>query len=627
MSDVIHLLPDAIANQIAAGEVVQRPASALKELLENAVDAGATKVQVLVKDAGKTLIQVIDDGKGMSLTDARMSFERHATSKIRNSDDLFSIRTFGFRGEALASIAAVAQVEMKTRQKGEELGTLIQVEGSDVKKQEPTACPEGTCISMKNLFFNVPARRNFLKSNSVEMKHLVEEFQRVALSYPQIGFTLIQNDMELFNLSPGKLSQRIVGVFGKSYQEQLVACQEDTPHLNIKGYIGKPENSKKTRGEQYFFVNNRFIKSNYLHHAVINAYEGLMSSDMQPFYVLFLEIDPTHIDINVHPTKTEIKFDDERTVYAVIRSAVKQALGAHNVVPTLDFSLDVNFSDNWKNDHQQNFDVKKENTLGQEVIQRENSYKSFQSPGVKKQSVSGWERLFEQRDYTQVDEQPRGGSSGEDADVLTFSSKANENESQSLPFLEEREDSGATFQVELNFIVAQMSSGLLIVDQQSAHERILYERYIKQLNQASGASQQCLFPPHVQLSQSDFALVMDIKEELYSLGFVIVEFGKDTVLIQGVPADIQVNNEKTLFEGLLEQFKHFRSELSLDKRENLARSLARKSAIKKGTRLDTAEMEAIVGQLFACQNPNYGLSGNKTFVKLDLQKIHGFFTK
>lgn len=627
MSDVIHLLPDAIANQIAAGEVVQRPASALKELLENAVDAGATKVQVLVKDAGKTLIQVIDDGKGMSLTDARMSFERHATSKIRNSDDLFSIRTFGFRGEALASIAAVAQVEMKTRQKGEELGTLIQVEGSDVKKQEPTACPEGTCISMKNLFFNVPARRNFLKSNSVEMKHLVEEFQRVALSYPQIGFTLIQNDMELFNLSPGKLSQRIVGVFGKSYQEQLVACQEDTPHLNIKGYIGKPENSKKTRGEQYFFVNNRFIKSNYLHHAVVNAYEGLMSSDMQPFYVLFLEIDPTHIDINVHPTKTEIKFDDERTVYAVIRSAVKQALGAHNVVPTLDFSLDVNFSDNWKNDHQQNFDVKKENTLGQEVIQRENSYKSFQSPGVKKQSVSGWERLFEQRDYTQVDEQPRVGSSGEDADVLTFSSKANENESQSLPFLEEREDSGATFQVELNFIVAQMSSGLLIVDQQSAHERILYERYIKQLNQASGASQQCLFPPHVQLSQSDFALVMDIKEELYSLGFVILEFGKDTVLIQGVPADIQVNNEKTLFEGLLEQFKHFRSELSLDKRENLARSLARKSAIKKGTRLDTAEMEAIVGQLFACQNPNYGLSGNKTFVKLDLQKIHGFFTK
>lgn len=627
MNDVIHLLPDAIANQIAAGEVVQRPASALKELLENAIDAGATKIQVLVKDAGKTLIQVIDDGKGMSLTDARMSFERHATSKIKNSEDLFSIRTFGFRGEALASIAAVAQVEMKTRQRGEELGTLIQVEGSDVKKQEPTACPEGTCISMKNLFFNVPARRNFLKSNPVEMKHLVEEFQRVAISYPQVGFTMVQNDMELFNLSPGKLSQRIVGVFGKSYQGQLVACQEDTPHLNVKGYIGKPENAKKTRGEQYFFVNNRYIKSNYLHHAVSNAYEGLMSSEMQPFYVLFLEIDPTHIDINVHPTKTEIKFDDERTVYAVIRSAVKQALGAHNVVPTLDFSLDVNFSENWKHDTQQNFDVKKENTLGQEVVQRENSYKSFQSPGVNKQSVSGWEKLFEQRDYAQDFNPSKEEPTQEETDVLTFPSKANEQGSRSQAFLEERGNSGATFQVELNYIVAQMSSGMLIVDQQSAHERILYERYIKQLSQASGASQQCLFPPHVQLSQSDFALVMDIKEELHSLGFVIVEFGKDTVLIQGVPADIHVNNEKTLFEGLLEQFKHFRSELSLDKRENLARSLARKSSIKKGTRLDTAEMEAVVGQLFTCLNPNYGLSGNKTFVKLDLQKIHGFFTK
>ncbi|EOZ92291.1 DNA mismatch repair protein MutL [Indibacter alkaliphilus LW1] len=627
MSDVIHLLPDAIANQIAAGEVVQRPASALKELLENAIDAGASKVQVLVKDAGKALIQVIDDGKGMSMTDARMSFERHATSKIKNSDDLFSIRTFGFRGEALASIAAVAQVEMKTRQKGEELGTIIQVEGSEVKKQEPAACPEGTCISMKNLFFNVPARRNFLKSNPVEMRHLVDEFQRVALSYPEIGFTMIQNDMELFNLSPGKLSQRIVGIFGKSYQGQLVACQEDSPHLNIKGYIGKPENAKKTRGEQYFFVNNRYIKSNYLHHAVTHAYEGLMSADMNPFYVLFLEIDPTHIDINVHPTKTEIKFDDERTVYAVIRSAVKQALGAHLVVPTLDFSMDVNFSENWNQDHSHSVEATKENTLGQDVVNRENAYKSFNSPGLKKQSVSGWEKLFEGAEAQQQKDSLSDIEKDEDNDILTFSSRANEQGQISPKNLEDRQVSGTTFQVELSYIVAQMSSGLLIIEQQTAHERILYERYIRQLSQASGASQQCLFPPHIQLSQSDFALVMDIKEELHSLGFVVVEFGKDTILIQGVPADIQVNNEKALFEGLLEQFKHFKSELSLDKRENLARSLARKSAIKKGIRLDPSEMEAIVGQLFSCQNPNYGLSGNKTFVKLDLQKIQGFFTK
>jgi DNA mismatch repair protein MutL len=623
MSDIIHLLPDAIANQIAAGEVVQRPASALKELLENAVDAKASHIQVIVKEAGKTLIQVIDNGKGMSMTDARMSFERHATSKIRNTEDLFSIRTFGFRGEALASIGAVAQVEMKTRQTGEELGTIIVMEGSEVKKQELVSCPEGTSISVRNLFFNVPARRNFLKSNPVEMRHMVEEFQRVALSYPEIGFTFIQNDLELFRLLPGKLSHRILGIFGKSYQGQLVACLEETPHLNVRGYIGKPEAAKKTRGEQYFFVNNRYIKNNYLNHAVSNAYEGLMSGDMQPFYVLFLEIDPSHIDINVHPTKTEIKFDDERTVYAVVRSAVKQSLGAHNVVPALDFSFDVNFTENWKSNREQTEAVNIENTIKPDNQGIENKYKTFQSPAFQKQSVSGWERLFEGGGNMTEISRGKEIRNFDEEEILTISSKANEDVIQ----FPEGNATGATFQVENNYIVAQMSTGLMIIDQQSAHERILYERYRKQLHQAAGASQQCLFPPHIQLSQADFALVMDIREELMSLGFVIVEFGKDTVLIQGVPADIQVNNEKALFEGLLEQFKHFKSELSLDKRENLARSLARRSAIKRGSKLDMSEMEIIVGQLFACQNPNYGLAGNKTFVKIDLQQIHGFFTR
>jgi DNA mismatch repair protein MutL len=617
MSDIIQLLPDAIANQIAAGEVVQRPASALKELLENAVDAGATQIHVLVKDSGKTLIQVIDNGKGMSLTDARMSFERHATSKIKKSQDLFTLRTFGFRGEALASIAAVAQVEMKTRQSENELGTLIQVEGSEVKKQEPISASTGTSISVKNLFFNVPARRNFLKSNPVEMKHLVEEFQRVALSYPEIAFSFLQNDMELFNLLPGKLSQRIVAIFGKSYQNQLVPCEENTPHLIVNGYVGKPENAKKTRGEQFFFVNNRFIKSNYLHHAVSHAYDGLMAGDMQPFYVLFLEIDPSHIDINVHPTKTEIKFDDERTIYAVVRSAVKQALGAHNVVPALDFSLDVNFNETWKHDEQKKEDVS-----------RENSYKNFNTSTFKKQDVSGWEKLFEGNlNFSKMSEEQRI-SRDDEHDVLTFPSKASELGSRdSLAFPIESETTGTTFQVELNYIVAQMSSGFLIIDQQASHERILYERYKRQLDNASGASQQCLFPQQINLSQADFSLVFDMKEELNSLGFVIEEFGKETILIQGVPADIQVNNEKTLFEGLLEQFKHFKSELSLDKRENLARSLAKKAATKKGTRLSSPEMEILVGQLFSCQNPNYGLSGNKTFVKLDLNKIHTFFNR
>lgn len=616
MSDLIQLLPDAIANQIAAGEVVQRPASALKELLENAIDAGATKVQVIVKEAGKQLIQVVDDGRGMSPTDARMSFERHATSKIRNSQDLFSIRTFGFRGEALASIAAVAQVELKTRQEREELGTLIQIEGSEVKKQEPIATTPGTSVAMKNLFFNVPARRNFLKSNPVEMRHIVEEFQRVALSYPEIAFTLMQNDMELFRLHAGKLSQRIVGLFGKNYQSQLVPCEELTPHVNVKGYIGKPESAKKTRGEQFFFVNNRYIKSSYLHHAVSTAFEGMIQTDQHPFYVLFLEIDPSHIDINVHPTKTEIKFDDERTVYAVVRAAVRQALGAHHVVPSLDFSLDVNFNDKWDKDP--------ENKI---KVDQEYSYKTFNTPEFKKSSASGWEKLFE-GDFKGGPAVTSQKSNEDDMEVLTFSSRANpESEPNILNSKEMLENTGTTFQVELNYIVAQMSTGLLIVDQQAAHERILYERYLKQLKLAQGPSQQSLFPPVIELSPSDFELVSGLLPELHSLGFMISVFGNQAVVVQGVPADIQVRNEKELFEGLIEQFKNFKNELSLETRENLARSLARKSSLKRGQKLNDQEMETLVGQLFACQNANYGLSGNKTFVKLDLSSIHSFFGK
>lgn len=617
MSDIIHLLPDAIANQIAAGEVVQRPASALKELLENAVDAGASRVQVMVKDGGKILIQVIDDGKGMSLTDARMSFERHATSKIRTSADLFAIRTLGFRGEALASIAAVAQVEMRTRPKEEELGTLLCTEASEVKKQEPITCPSGTSISVKNLFFNVPARRNFLKSNAVEMRHIVEEFQRVALSNPEVGFSLMQNDMELFNLQPGKLSQRVVGIFGKTYQGQLVPCQEDTSHLSIKGYVGKPEQARKSRGEQFFFVNNRYIKSNYLNHAVTTAFEGLISSDQHPFYVLFLEIDPTHIDINVHPTKTEIKFDDERTIYSVVRSAVKQALGAHNVVPTLDFSLDVNFTENWKKDE-----------LKKEEVSRENSYKTFATPIFKKQDTAGWEKLFETTPLAADVDQRNSQNNEQETELLTFSSKANHPDKRGgVDLLLEKEDTGASFQIGLAYIVAQMSFGMLLLDQQASHERILYERFIRQLENSSGASQQCLFPQSIDLSPSDFALVMDLKEELTNLGFLVAEFGNHTIVINGIPAEVTINNEKALFEALLEQFKHFKSELSLDKKENLARSLAKKSSLKKGAKLNRREMETLVGQLFSCQNPNYGLSGNKTFIQLDIHKIQSFFSQ
>jgi len=618
MNDLIQLLPDAIANQIAAGEVVQRPASALKELLENAIDAGATDVQVVVKEGGKQLIQVIDNGAGMSLTDARMSFERHATSKIRQSDDLFRLRTFGFRGEALASIAAVAQVEMKTKRSFDELGTLLCIEGSEVKKQEPIGCPDGTSISVKNLFFNVPARRNFLKSNAVEMKHLVEEFQRVALSYPEVSFSFYQNDMQLFKLGPGKLSKRIIGLLGQSYKDQLVVCQEETPLLQIQGYIGTPTSGKRTRGDQYFFVNHRYIRSNYLHHAVVNAFEGLMAQDQHPFYALFLEIDPKHIDINVHPTKTEIKFDDERTVYGLLRAAIKQSLGAHHVVPTMDFSLDVNFTETWKNDLSK-----------KQEVSAENSYKNFQSSTFRRQDVTGWERMFDGNKKESLKEEENrflDDNTNPTRETLTFSSKASQPLLPAEEMTAEKELSGSTFQVESRYIVAQMASGVLIFDQQSAHERILYERYVRQLHQAKASSQQCLFPQTVNLSPADYVLVMELQEELANLGFFVSPFGNHTLIIEGVPADISITNEKALFESLLEQFKHFKSELSLDKRENLARSLAKKSAIKRGISLNRQEMENLVGQLFSCKNPNYSPTGNKTFIKLDITKIDSFFT-
>ncbi|MBD3628729.1 DNA mismatch repair endonuclease MutL [Cyclobacterium sp.] len=611
MNDLIQLLPDAIANQIAAGEVVQRPSSALKELLENAIDAGAKNIQVVVRDGGKSLIQVIDDGIGMSITDARMCFERHATSKIKRSEDLFNIRTHGFRGEAMASIAAVAQVELKTKREGDELGSLIQIEGSMVKKQEPVVFQGGTSIAVKNLFFNVPARRNFLKSNAVETKHLLEEFQRIALAYPEVAFSFYQNDMELFKLASGKLSKRIVGIFGKQYRNQLIVCQESSPHIDIKGYVGTPEQAKKTRGEQFFFVNNRYIRSNYLHHALLNAFEALISSDQHPFYVLFLTIDPKHIDINVHPTKTEIKFDDERTIYGVVRSAVKQALGAHHVVPTIDFSLDVNFTDNWDND----------NNKGHEVS-TENNYRTFRGPSSLNKDARGWEQMFQQdHEERAIHFDPEKEKQGT-GQIKTFPSKAN---SADISTEQLAAGPGKTFQIGQAYFVTQTSSGMLVFDQQATHQRILYERYIRQLDQSAGASQQCLFPQNIQLSPADFALVMDLKEELNNLGFQLTVFGKHSILINGVPTDIHIASEKVLFEEMLEQFKHFKDELSLGRKENLARSLAKKTSIKKGDQLKSQEMENLAGQLFACQNPNYSPEGSKTFIKLDLNKIERFF--
>jgi DNA mismatch repair protein MutL len=612
MPDIIRLLPDSLANQIAAGEVVQRPASAVKELLENAIDASATHIELIIKDAGKVLIQVIDNGKGMSGTDARMSFERHATSKLSTRDDLFSIRTLGFRGEALASIAAVAQVELKSRREEDELGTLIKIEGSEIKSQETVSCEKGTSISVKNLFYIVPARRNFLKSNPVELRHIIDEFQRVALSNPGIGFTFHQNDLEVYHLPAEKLSHRIIAMFGTNYKEQLIPCHEETNVINIHGYIGKPEHSKKTRGEQFFFVNNRFIKHNYLHHAVMNAFDDLLSGDNFPFYVLFIDIDPKHIDINVHPTKTEIKFDDEKTIYAIIRAAVKKALATHNIIPSIDFDHNINFGDIIDTKVEKNFTTERQ-------IFRSQSDRANQE---------NWEELYKHFETDKGTDHRMNKETTEDNSTLIISSAAN-NMDSSIKLNRDLlySENNSTFQLHQKYIVAQIKSGMVIVDQQAAHERILYEKYLSMLTSKFGASQQFLFPQSIDLNPADFALVMEMEEEIRALGFVFNVFGKNTIVVNGIPTDVPNGSEKDLFEGLIEQYKNNKSELKLDRRENLARSLARKSALKPGTKLSLIEMNTLIDQLFACKTPNYAPNGNLTVVIMDMDKIGKYFNK
>ena len=603
MPDVIQLLPDSIANQIAAGEVVQRPASAVKELMENSIDAGATNIRLIVKDAGKTLLQVIDDGNGMSETDARMSLERHATSKIRKAEDLFTLHTMGFRGEALASIAAVSQLEMRTRLERQELGTCLVVEASEVKKQEPVAAEKGTNISVKNLFYNIPARRNFLKSNPVELKHIIDEFQRLALANPEINFSLIQADEMIYDLPSGKLGQRIVNLFGKAYQEQLAPCQEETSLAKVRGYVGKPDFARKTRGEQFLFVNRRFIRSNYLNHAVVSAFEGLIAENSFPFYVIFIEIDPKHIDVNVHPTKTEIKFDDERAVYAVVRSAVRQAIGSHNLTPAIDFNADVNII----------------SKLSQSAIHSKDIYFEERfSNALHRSNQEKWDKLFEGSENmfkSRTENIP-------DVQTLRFESALNKpGEPQTA------EEEKFLFQLQFKYIIRPVKSGMMILDQQLLHERILFERFLNQLKNKSAESQQCLFPQAITLSAPDFALVLEIGQEITALGFRFEIFGKNTLLINGSPANLPAGREKELFEGLLEQFKINQSELSLPLKENLARALAKRAGIKSGQKLVKEEMQSLIESLFSCSTPNYSPDGKPTFFIFEHTKIESYFSR
>jgi len=639
MLDIIQLLPDSIANQIAAGEVVQRPSSVVKELLENSIDAEATQVQLIVREAGKTLIQVIDNGKGMSETDARMCFERHATSKIRTSDDLFKIRTMGFRGEAMASIAAVSQVELKTRRNTEELGTMVRIEASELKVQEAISTPEGTNLLVKNLFYNVPARRNFLKSNPVEMRHIIDEFQRVALANPDIAFSLYHNDAEIYNLPSGKLSRRIVDLFGKSYREQLAPCEEETSFVTVRGFVGKPQFAKKTRGEQFFFANNRFIKNSYLNHAVMSAFEGLMPEGAHPFYVLFIEIDPVHIDINVHPTKTEIKFDDERTVYAIVQAAVRKSMSQHNLAPSLDFDTNINYSNQFFSFN--NAPTPTSTAVPSKMNQADfDSERPFAKPEMsprEKSNLSNWNKLYEGLDNTvesfeqkRVEQSSFNFRNEEDypeTQPFTLKSKANDL-LESRPLRSSQDSDATTFQIHNRYIISQVKSGMLLIDQRAAYERILYEKFVQYLQKNNGTSQQLLFPSTIKLTPADFHLLVEIQDEVRNLGFDLSVIGHDSFIVNGIPADSPDENEQALIEGLLEQFKRNESELHLDRVENLARSMAKRSAGRFGmSRLSNQEMNTLVEQLFASSNPSYSPSGELTMKILGLAEIANIFQK
>ena len=617
MTDIIKLLPDSVANQIAAGEVVQRPASALKELIENAIDSGADKIQILIKDAGKSLIQVIDNGCGMSPTDARMCFERHATSKIRKAEDLFAIRTMGFRGEAMASIAAIAQVELKTRRLEDELGTFVCIEGSEIISQEPVSTMPGTSISVKNLFYNTPARRNFLKGNPVEMRHLNDEFQRVALANPDIFFTLHQDAIEVFHLPKGSLRQRITHLFGNAYNQKLVPVEETTSIIELKGYIGKPEFAKKTRGEQFFFVNNRFIKDPYLNHAVMNAFQEALSADSYPLYVLFIEIDPSQIDINVHPTKTEIKYQDEKSIYAIIRSAVKRSLGRYNISPTLDFNQETGFS--------QMISPKAFEDIVPPAIAFNPDFNPFSSEKKEREIPflrnSQEERQTLTKNWGSLYEivQPEAQQNGLELDV----NRQFEIGNQVFKSIGKQ-----LFQLHNRFIISQIKSGFMLIDQQAAHERILFERFLQHLESRQGASQQSLFPQTITLNAVDFELVKELLTDIQSLGFQIREFGKNTIIIEGVPADIGKNiSELEILEHLLEGFKNNQSALKLNKRDSLARALARNTSIKSGQILSSEEMNLLIDELFACKMPNTSLSGKPVISTFTLEELVQRFEK
>jgi DNA mismatch repair protein MutL len=619
VANSIHLLPDHIANQIAAGEVIQRPASAVKELLENAVDAGATAIKLIINDAGKALIQVIDNGKGMNPIDAQNAFARHATSKISSIEDLFQIKTMGFRGEALASIAAVAQVSLKTRLAEDELGTSVEIENSEVTETSPVACAVGTNISMKNLFFNVPARRNFLKSNSAELKHIIEEFTRVALAFPEIYFSFTNNGQDVFHWEAGSFKQRAIHVLGNSYQTKLVAVGEKTDYLTITGFVGKPETAKKTRSDQYFFVNRRFIKSAYLHHAIANAFDGLIPKESFPSYILYIDVDPAQVDVNVHPTKQEIKFEDDKIIYAFVQAAVKHALAQFSIAPSLDFSLDADI---------QHLDaIQKPATDEQRNSATSSSlYAGFTQknqahfiPKVSEAERNEWKSFFSDLPVAHDNNEIENGN---ESFIIKSSSMGLYKDLEPITVNEDAN----LLQINNTYILAPVGAGFIMVHQQLAHERVLYEKYQKATVHPH-ATQKSLFPVVLALSMPDAILLEDIIEDLAIIGYEIEPFGQNSFIIQGIPADVISGNEKNAIELLLEQFKHFSGDIKFSKREKIIRCMARQSAIKAGKLLSQKEMHVLIESLFNCETPNVSANGAPTYIDFKEAYLDGLFTK
>ena len=597
MPDLIKLLPDSVANQIAAGEVIQRPASVVKELIENSVDSGAGRISVIIRDSGKTLIQVIDDGCGMSETDARLSFERHATSKISSASDLFAISTKGFRGEALASVAAVSMVELKTRRKGTEMGTLVVINGSRVEAQEPCSCQEGSSFSVKNLFYNVPARRKFLKSDMTESRHIINEFQKVAIAHPEIKFTLHHNDSEIYNLIAGNFRQRITGVFGKQINQDLITLETDTNLVSIRGFIGKPESARKTYGEQFFFVNRRYMKHPYFHKALAEAYQNIIPAEAIPTYFIFMEADPASIDVNIHPTKTEIKFEDERSIWQILMASVREALGRFNIVPSIDF----------ENESLIDIPVRRpmDPIPAQPVIRINPGYNPFDSEErssgkasvierFEKENTANWEKLY---------------------------SALEKGENIPEPLFSQDETSRKFFQIRNKYIVCPVKSGLMLIDQKRAHERILYERYLDCLGNNRSVSQSELFPVTAELNPSDITTLKEIADDLKILGFSIVFSEGNKIIINGRPSGSESSDPAMMLGLLTEEYRNTQTDPIVNAKEKLASAMAAASAIPYGKTLTKSEMEDLFDSLFACAAPNYSPKGKSVVIIITLEDL------